>query len=89
MNAVQEELANAITSDGTALSKIDRTQLAAKLKGGQLALPSAKTSSGSYTTPAGTNWVRFFVVGSGGGGAGCVPVSGSNVQGGAPGGAGS
>jgi len=89
MNAVQEELANAITSDGTALSKTDRTQLAAKLKGRQLAVPSAKTSSGSYTAPAGTNWVRFLVIGAGGGGAGCAGVSGGNVQAGAPGSAGS
>jgi len=92
-NAIQEELIAILTAAGIAPDRTQLAQIATAIPllcpGRQLALPSAKTSSGSYTAPAGTNWVRFLVIGAGGSGAGCLAVTGTNAQAGGPGGAGS
>lgn len=87
-NAVQEAICQAITSDGTVLSKTDNTQLAVKLRGRLLAVHTFY-SSGTYTPTAGTTRTYRRVLGGGGGGGGAPAVTGSNVSVGAPGGAGS
>jgi hypothetical protein len=95
LNMIQETLVHPIlTACGIALAKDDMTQLTQAIGiiplGRQLARPLQQTTSGSYSAaPRGTNWVRFLIVGSGGAGAGCQAVTGTNVQAGAPGSAGS
>jgi hypothetical protein len=74
-NMVQEELANAVTSDGTALSKTDRTQLKAKLTG-RLLNVQRFTSSGTYTPTPGTNTIEIEVQAPGGASGG-APATGS------------
>lgn len=78
LNAVQEELANAITSDGTPLSKTNNAQLTAKLTGRRLGPPIVITSSTTYTWSAGTRLIRVQQVGGGGPGAGSIATDSSH-----------
>ncbi|HTI79841.1 MAG TPA: hypothetical protein VL614_05265 [Acetobacteraceae bacterium] len=87
MNAVQEELANAITGDGTALSKTDRTQLAAKLKGRLLNI-QVITANGTYNPTPGANSARIRGQGAGAGAGGSPGLGSGSAQGVATGGAG-
>lgn len=80
LNAVQEEIANAVESDGTVLSKTNRTQLKAKLTG-RLLRRSLIVASATFTLLPGTQTWRALAQAAGGAGGGTQPTDGTHVQG--------
>jgi hypothetical protein len=89
MNAVQEELANAIVGSGQTLSKTDRSQLAQALQGRILGQPIPFTSSGTYVPSAVARLICVRAVAAGGAGAGSAASGSSSCTACSGGGAGS
>jgi hypothetical protein len=78
LNAVQEELVNAVTSLGAATSKADNTQLATAMRGRLINIQVfAVAGTYNYTPSTGTKKVRVTVTG-GGGGSGAITSTGSS-----------
>lgn len=69
LNALQEELAYAITASGQTLSKTNRQQLAAALVGRLLNIQII-TATATYNPTSGTNKIRLWLAGGAGAGGG-------------------